>query len=47
MNEEYKPYSSEALTALSEIIDDQIFPVTKEWFQGEVDKIKQEKEQAK
>ena len=47
MIEEYKPRSSEELTALSEMLDDSIFPVTKEWFQGEVDKIKQDKEQAK
>lgn len=47
MNEEYKPRSSEELAALSNMLDDSIFPVTKEWFQGEVDKIKQEKEQAK
>lgn len=46
MNEEYKPRSSEELTALREMLDDSIFPVTKEWFQGEVDKIKQDKEQA-
>jgi len=45
--EEYKQRSSEELIALSEMLEDSIFPVTKEWFQGEVDKIKQEKEQAK
>ena len=47
MNEEYKPRSSEELSALSDMLDDSIFPVTKEWFQSEVDKIKQDKEQAK
>ena len=47
MIEEYKPRSSEELSALSKMLDDSIFPVTKEWFQGEVDKIKQDKEQAK
>lgn len=47
MNEEYKPRSSEELTALREMLDDSIFQVTKKWFQGEVNKIKQEKEQAK
>ena len=47
MIEEYKPRSSEELSALSKMLDDSIFPVTKEWFQREVDKIKQEKEQAK
>ena len=47
MIEEYKQRSSEELIALSNMLDDSIFPVTKEWFQGEVDKIKQEKEQAK
>ena len=47
MNEEYKPRSSEELTVLSEMLDDSIFPVTKEWFQSEVDKIKQDKEKAK
>ena len=47
MIEEYKQRSSEELTELSNMLDDSIFPVTKEWFQGEVDKIKQEKEQAK
>jgi len=45
--EEYKPRSSEELSALSKMLDDSIFPVTKEWFKNEVDKIKQEKEQAK
>jgi hypothetical protein len=44
--EEYKPRSSEELSALSKMLDDSIFPVTKEWFQSEVDKIKQDKEQA-
>ena len=47
MIEEYKPRSSEELSALSDMLDGTIFPVTKEWFQGEVDKIKQEKELAK
>ena len=47
MIEECKQRSSEELSALSKMLDDSIFPVTKEWFQGEVDKIKQEKEQAK
>ena len=47
MNEEYKPRSSEELSALSKMLDDSIFPVTKEWFQGEVDKIKHDKEKAK
>ena len=47
MNEEYKPRSRKELGALSDMLDDSIFPVTKEWFHGEVDKIKQEKEQAK
>ena len=47
MIEEYKPRSSEELSALGKMLDDSIFPVTKEWFQGEVDKIKQDKEQAK
>lgn len=46
MIEEYKPRSSEELSALSKMLDDSIFPVTKEWFQSEVDKIKQDKEQA-
>ncbi len=47
MIEEYKPRRSEELTALRNMLDDSIFPVTKEWFCGQVDKIKQEKEQAK
>ena len=47
MSEEYKPRSSEELVALNKMLDDSIFPVTKEWFQSQVDKIKQEKEQAK
>ena len=46
MIEEYKPRRSEELIALSEMLEDSIFPVTKEWFQGEVDKIKQERGQA-
>ena len=47
MIEEYKPRSSEELSALSDMLDDSIFPVTKEWFHSQVDKIKNEKEQAK
>jgi hypothetical protein len=45
--EECKQHSSEELSALSKMLDDSIFPVTKEWFQSEVDKIKQDKEKAK
>ena len=37
MIEECKKRSIEELIALSEMLDDSIFPVTKEWFQGEVD----------
>ena len=47
MSEEYKPRSSEELAELNKMLDDSIFPVTKEWFNGQVDKIKREKEQAK
>ena len=47
MIEECKQRSSEELSALSDMLDGTIFPVTKEWFQSEVDKIKQDKEQAK
>ena len=47
MSEEYKPRSNEELAALNKMLDDSIFPVTKEWFCSQVDKIKQEKEQAK
>jgi hypothetical protein len=47
MIEEYKPRSREELTELNEMLDNSIFPVTKEWFHSQVDKIKREKEQAK
>ena len=47
MSEEYKPRSSEELKRLSEMLSDSPQLVTKEWFHSQVDKIKQEKEQAK
>lgn len=47
MSEEYKPRSTEELKRLSEMLSDSQMLVTKEWFHIQVDKIKQEKEQAK
>lgn len=47
MSEEYKPRGSEELAALNKMLDDSIFPVTKEWFHSQVDKIKADKEKTK